>query len=35
MKGGEHSLFSDVRKARRRLDVDHPMEDGAPTKVGP
>lgn len=35
MSGGEHSLFSDVKKAQQRLDVDHLVEDGAPTKLGP
>jgi ABC-type iron transport system FetAB ATPase subunit len=35
MGGGEHSLFSDVKKAQQRLDVDHLREDGAPTKAGP
>jgi hypothetical protein len=35
MGGGEHSLFADVKKAQQSLDVDHLVEDGAPTKVGP
>ena len=35
MSGGEHSLFSDVKKAQERLQVDHLVEDGAPTKLGP
>jgi len=35
MSGGEHSLFEDVKKAQKRLDVAPLVEDGAPTKVGP
>jgi hypothetical protein len=35
MTGGEHSLFADVKKAQKTLDVDHLAEDGAPTKAGP
>jgi len=35
MSGGEGSLFPEVKKAQQALDVDHLVEDGAPTKVGP
>ena len=35
MSEGEHSLFTDVKKAQGKLDVDVLEEDGAPTKVGP
>ena len=35
MSEGEHSLFTDVKKAQGKLDVDVFEEDGAPTKVGP
>ena len=35
MSGGEHSLFEDVKKAQKKLDVVPLVEDGAPTKVGP
>jgi hypothetical protein len=35
MTEGEHSLFTDVKKAQNKLDVDVLEEDGAPTKVGP
>jgi hypothetical protein len=35
MGEGEHSLFTDVKKAQGKLDLDVLEEDGAPTKVGP
>lgn len=35
MTEGEHSLFTEVKKAQSKLDVDVLHEDGAPTKVGP
>jgi hypothetical protein len=35
MSESEHSLFTDVKKGRGKLDVDVLEEDGAPTKVGP
>jgi hypothetical protein len=35
MGEGEHSLFTDVKKAQGKLDVDVLEEDGAPTKIGP
>jgi hypothetical protein len=35
MGEGEHSLFTDVKKAQGQLDVDVLEEDGAPTKTGP
>jgi hypothetical protein len=35
MTEGERSLFTDVKKAQSKLDVDVLEEDGAPTKVGP
>jgi hypothetical protein len=35
MSEGEHSLFSDVKKAQEKLQVPVLEEDGAPTKVGP
>ncbi|OFW98427.1 MAG: hypothetical protein A3D94_04200 [Alphaproteobacteria bacterium RIFCSPHIGHO2_12_FULL_66_14] len=35
MTGGEHSLFAEVKKAQKTLDVDDLAEDGAPTKAGP
>jgi hypothetical protein len=34
MSGGEHSLFEDVKKAQKKLDVVPLVEDGAPTKIG-
>ncbi len=35
MSGGEASQLTEVRKAQKRLGVDHLEEDGAPNKTGP
>lgn len=35
MSGGEHSLFAEVKKAQKNLNVEHLAEDGAPNKSGP
>jgi hypothetical protein len=35
MSGGEHSLFAEVKKAQKSLNVEDLAEDGAPTKSGP
>ena len=35
MGEGEHSLFTGVKKAQGKLDVDVLEQGGAPTKVGP
>jgi hypothetical protein len=35
MGEGERSLFSEVKKAQGKLDVDHLKERGAPSKLGP
>ena len=35
MNEGEHSLFSDVKKAQQRLDLPTLVQDGPATKIGP
>ena len=35
MTDGERSLFDDVKKAQKKLDLPDLKEDGAPTKSGP
>lgn len=35
MSGGEHSLFAEVKKAQKSLNVEDLAEDGAPNKSGP
>jgi len=35
MTEGEHSLFTDVKKAQSKLHAETLEEDGAPTKIGP
>ncbi|MDP2332520.1 MAG: hypothetical protein Q8M19_17665 [Reyranella sp.] len=35
MGGGEHSLFAEVKKAQKSLNVEDLPEDGAPNKSGP
>lgn len=35
MTEGERSLFADVKKAQKKLDLPDLEEDGVPTKAGP